>query len=695
MSDYGPEFHNPFAAPPLPPSYRSTRPPVPPRTSGKALASLLLGILGFLFWIFAAIPAIVLGLLARSEIKAEPQRYTGRALANLGVLLGVLGIIVPAVAVPLLIRGVFEGAPGMSLPRTARVVHFHLSGPVVEQPFEEVPSFFGPVGLSFKGLIDRLDRAREDDSVKAVVLTVESPYFGFAQVEELWKAFKALKDAGKPVYAHAADLDTLSYALLSSVSKINVVPTDEIWLIGLRMQNLYLADALEKIGVKAEVLHAGDYKAAGEMLSNTGPSEAASENMNWLIDGLYDKTVELIAEGRELEPGAVRALIDQGPFEADRALEAGLIDSVSYRDEFLDEVRAAHDDIYFDNHYLNDPQKREGAFGSIARARAGDTIALIYAEGTIVRGYQQISPFGSSGGMVYSADMLRTLELVTDNYDISAVVLRIDSPGGSAVASEEILRGVELVRGAGIPVVVSMGSTAASGGYYIACTADAIFADASTITASIGVVGGKIATEEMWGELGVNWHTWQRGRNAGLLGFVEPFTAEERESLDRYMAETYDAFKAHVNEGRGAKLTKPLEDMAGGRVYTGAQALELGLVDEIGGLREAIERAAELADLESGEYSVKVLPEYMGFWEAFLAAMRGEESSATDIAVSAAPKLPELKLPGANGIEDPRVEALSQLAPAESRAFMRALNIARMLGEERVLAVMPELIVAR
>lgn len=694
MSDYGPEFHNPFAAPPLPPSYRNTHPAGPPRTSGKALAALLLGILGFLFWIFAAVPAIVFGFLARSEIKSDPQRFTGRALANLGIVLGVLGIILPAVFVPLMIRGIFEGTPGMSLSRTARVVHFHLSGPVLEQPYEEIPSLFRPTGLSFKGLIDRLDRAREDESVKAVVLTVEAPYFGFAQVEELWKSLKSLTDAGKPVYSHAADLDTMSYALLSG-TELNIVPTDTIWLLGLQMQNLYLADALYKIGVKAEVLHAGDYKAAGEMLSNTGPSEAASANMEWLLDGLYGKTVELIAEGRGLEQDAVRALIDSGPFVADRALESGLVDSVSYRDEFLDRVRELHEDIHFDNHYLSNPQQREGAFGSIATVGGGDTIALIYAEGMIVRGHEQISPFGPSGSMVYSGDLTNTLASVVEDYDVSAVVLRVDSPGGSAVASEEILRGVELVREAGIPVVVSMGTTAASGGYYIACTSDAILADASTITASIGVVGGKIATEEMWGELGVNWHTWQRGSNAGLLGFIHPFTPEQRASITEFMTGTYDAFKAHVQSGRGDKLTKPLEDMAGGRVYTGAQALELGLIDEIGGLREAIVRAAELAGVDEGEYEVRVLPEYMGFWDAFLAAMRDDQPDSTDISVGANVRFPDVHLAGSAGTADPRVQALAQVAPDETRAFARAVALAKMLAEERVLAVMPELIVSR
>jgi protease-4 len=312
----------------------------------------------------------------------------------------------------------------------------------------------------------------------------------------------------------------------------------------------------------------------------------------------------------------------------------------------------------------------------------------------IMRGYETISPFGGGAGFAYSGDLVKTLEQARDDGHIAAVVLRIDSPGGSAVASEEILRAVNEVQADGIPVVVSMGSTAASGGYYIACKADAILADASTITASIGVVGGKMATEELWNTLGVNWHAWKRGANADLLDFVRPFTPEQRASMEAWMGETYGAFKAHVQEGRGAKLTKPLEEMAGGRVFTGAQALELGLVDEIGGLRDAIVKAAELAKLGEGQYSLRVLPEHVTFWESFFEALRGQESDSTDLAIGNAPRLGQISLgtlhfPG--GAPDSAPAVLETLAPAESRAMLRALAAAKLLGEERVIALMPEL----
>ncbi len=697
MSDSHTSFPNPFETPPrLPGDDRLTR-PGPRMTSGKAVGAFVLGIFSLVFWVFAALPAIVLGLIAQSEVRRNPHRFRGSGLAWTGVLLGIAGCFVPFLWFSMALRAL-EGQgtagfiPGAS---AARIVHLHLGDSVSEQPHDDAPSFFGAPGHSLKGLLDKLDYARTDDSVKAVMLTVQAPAISLSQVEELWMALHALKDAGKPVYAHAGDVQTVSYALLSGASRINVVPTDTVWLTGIQLQGFYLADLFDAIGVEAEMLQMGDFKAANEMFTRTGPSEAASQNMEWLLDGLYGTVVDLIAKGRGLTQENVRALIDAGPYEAEAAKQAGLVDSVTHLDQFLDEIRKTHgDDIYFDNDYLG---ARGGSFGTLAQSRHRKAVALVYAEGMIVRGYEQVSPFGMGGGMVYSGDLVKTLEGVAGDDDIAALVLRVDSPGGSAVASEEILRAVSEVQSAGIPVVVSMGSTAASGGYYIACKADAILADASTITASIGVVGGKIATEDLWKTLGVSWHSWKRGANADMLDFVKPFTPEQRASMQSWMGHTYDAFKAHVQDGRGAKLSKPLEEMAGGRVYTGAQALELGLIDEIGGLREAIAKAADLASLENGQFSLRLLPEYASFWETLFATLSGEESRSSDLSTNA-PRLSriaaaKLKLPGA--AQDPRWTALEKLAPAQSRAMLRALAAAEMIGEEHVLALMPELNLVR
>lgn len=702
MSDTPTNFPNPFDAPPPIPGGGAFLglPPAKPQTSGKAIAAVILGLAGMVFWVFAALPAIVLGLIAQSEVKAQPQRLKGRGLAWVGVLLGIAGLVAPVFWFSMMVRSVSNiGGEGFAaLPGTDRIVHLHLGDRVSEQPFDEVPSIFTVPGYSLKGLVDRLDHARDDDSVKAVVLTMQAPLIGIGQIEELWTALQALADADKPVYVHAGDIQTGGYALASGASHINVVPTDSVWLTGMQLQNFYVSELLDSLGIEAEMLQMGDFKAAGEMMTRDGPSEAASQNMEWLLDGLYGTIISMIAEGRGLDEQQVRALVDRGPFEAQDALDAGLVDSVSHLDEFLDTIRDEFgEDIYFDNHYLDTPKGRGGSFGTLAKSRYDSSVALIYVEGMIVRGYEQISPFGMGGGMAYSGDLVKTLEYALEHPDVHAVVLRVDSPGGSAVASEEILRGVTRLQEAGMPVVVSMGSTAASGGYYIACKADAIYADASTITASIGVVGGKIATEQLWDILGISWHSWKRGANADLLDFIHSFTPEQRAQIETWMSETYAAFTQHVQEGRGDKLKKPLEEMAGGRVYTGTQALELGLVDEIGGLADAIAKAAELADLQPGKYSLRILPEYMTFWETFFAAMRGEQPDSTDLSTRGARSRPLVFGNPAqtyNVVDDPHMAALQAIAPGESSALARALATAKLLGEEKVLALMPEIRVA-
>lgn len=695
MSDSNSSYPNPFSAPPpLPPDAGAQ-----PSVSGKAVAALIFGLLSFVFWILAAIPAIILAATAKSDIRRDPHRFRGNGLATTGLILGILGLIVPVLMIPLMFRALSGFARGPVLARGDRIAHFHLANVIEERPFDEVPTLFAPPGYSLKGLIDRLDRAREDDSVKAVILTTEMPVVGFGQVEELWRALQALKDANKPVYVHGADLQTGMYALASGASHINVVPTDTVWLLGLRLQSFYLAEALEKIGVDAEVLAMGDYKSAGEMLERDGPSDAASENMDWLLDGLYGKLVEMIAQGRGIDPEQVRALIDEGPYEAEAAEEAGLIDSVMFLGDFLEMIKNEHGDgVFIDNYY---GRRRDGkapaSFGAIASGDQDDTVAIVYIEGAIVRGYQQVSPFGGAAGAAYSGDLRKTLEAAAESDRVKAVVLRVDSPGGSAVASEEILRAVERVRAEGKPVVVSMGSTAASGGYYVSCKADSIFADAATITASIGVVGGKVATSEMWDALGISWYAWQRGDNADLFDITQPWTDDQRAQILDWMEDTYDVFKENVVEGRGDKLAKPIEEMAGGRVYTGAQALDLGLVDELGGLRDAIMRAADLAGLEEDRYSVRVLPRVKGFWEAFFDAMSGETERPSDLDFDLrTPVRTALGLPGAPAREAALpmpARALAELSPARFRALQDAWLAATALRDERVLAIMPQAVV--
>jgi len=304
------------------------------------------------------------------------------------------------------------------------------------------------------------------------------------------------------------------------------------------------------------------------------------------------------------------------------------------------------------------------------------TVAIVFVEGAIQTGVAKRSPFGGSSG-AYSTTIRKALEEAAKDDTIEAVILRVDSPGGSALASEIILDAVQRVAKEK-PLIVSMGNVAGSGGYYVACSADTIFADAMTITASIGVIGGKIVTTGMWDKLGISWHANQRGKMAAMMSTATKFSDPERAKLRKYMGNVYEIFKAHVVAGRGDKLTKPIEEIAGGRVFTGAQALELGLVDRIGGLDDAVKFAAKKAGL--GEYEIRVLPEPPGFFE-LLSGGQDDEYSWSRIAESSITDMPMIRA---------GLTALAAVDPLRVRAVVRALLRVELVHREGVITMMPD-----
>ena len=263
--------------------------------------------------------------------------------------------------------------------------------------------------------------------------------------------------------------------------------------------------------------------------------------------------------------------------------------------------------------------------------------------------------------------------------------MRVNSPGGSAEASEVILNAVRQVQ-TRKPVIVSMGDVAGSGGYYIACSADAIFANENTVTASIGVVGGKLVTQDMWDKLGINWVSYERGANADLLTSARPFDEGQRQTLKAYMQSIYDVFKGHVTKGRGERLRKPIDQMAGGRVYTGKQALDLGLVDQIGGLDQALAHAALKADLD--DYDVRVIPRPQDFITQLMDQLSGEGQRPSDISFAHAGRI----LAG-----DPTwktlLMTLEKTDPLRARALYQALQRIDLIGREGVILMMPHAVV--
>ena len=419
---------------------------------------------------------------------------------------------------------------------------------------------------------------------------------------------------------------------------------------------------------------------------------------NWLLDSIFDTSIKLIARGRSVDTEKVRKWIDVGLYTSETAREAGLIDVVQQRQEFEAGVKQRFDgNVRFAYRYgekarlkldLSSPMGILSFYaellGAGKKAKSDkDSIAIVYVEGPIVLGSSESSILNPGGGAAASTPIRKALDKVAADHTIKAVVLRVNSPGGSATASEIILDATKRVK-AKKPLVVSMGDVAGSGGYYVACGADTIFADESTITGSIGVVGGKFATTEMWNNVGITWKEYNRGANATLLSSARPFTPEQRKTLQGWMDEIYGVFKGHVTAIRGDRLKKPIDELAGGRVYTGRQALDLGLVDKIGTLEDAIKFVAAEAKIE--KYEVRVVPEPKSLFERLLAEGNGDDDETELITgrVAASLQQPSLfsaALPYLRGLDPQRVQIIERR--------LRQLEIMR---QEGVVLMTPEVL---
>ncbi len=578
-----------------------------------------------------------------------------------------------------------------------QIAHFKIKGALTETPTNLPPLFGSEPPLSLKALLERFKEARHDDGIVAVVIDMQSAALGFGQLQEIHEAIRKFAAVDKEVYIHADSLSTGTYALATGASHISIVPTGELWLLGLYGETPYLRGALEKIGCVADLEQCGDFKTASEPLTRTGPSEASREMTRWLLDGIYDELIEIIANARGLSADRVRTLIDNGPFLADEALEAGLIDSVKHRQDFIADIQSRYGratkvvtdygekdpfDIKADNFFAMFEVLMK-LLNPVPKVYTKPSVAIVYVEGTIMPGAAESTPFGTTAG-AFSTTIRKALDKAAKDDSVKAVVLRIDSPGGSALASEIILDATRRVA-ARKPLVVSMGNVAGSGGYYVTCAAETIFADSATITASIGVVGGKIVTTGLWDKLGINWHAVQRGQMAAMMSTADRFSDAERAKIRHYMDTVYEVFKKHVTDARGDRLAKPIDEIAGGRVFTGAQALELGLIDKIGGLEEAIRFASQRANL--GQYEIRVIPEPKTIFDLFVPSGDDEYASlqASSAYVTGRMPIDLLSVP----LFQTMLPTIAQFDPLRAQAIMRSLKRIELVHKEGVVMIMP------
>ncbi len=453
--------------------------------------------------------------------------------------------------------------------------------------------------LTLFDLSRSLEKALTDPELKAVVLDVDGASLDLSQLQEIRRQLRALREAGKDVWLYTEHLSNGTALLGSAANHFTLMPEANCEFHGIYAESLYFKGMLDKLGVRADVIHIGDFKSFGETFYRTGPSDYALKQEEALIDSIFNQVVAQVAEGRGLSQEAVKSLIDDGTLNAGRAVEAKLADSLMYRTDLVKKLKETYgEDADFDREYqlpdLDGPQitgmmdffKLMFSDSNNRKSRK-DFIAVVALDGDITE--ESIVPVRSE-----------ILKLAKDD-KAKALVLRVNSPGGSAMASEILWEATDEWNATKKPFVVSMGGVAASGGYYVAAAAQRIFAEEGTITGSIGVVGMKFVLGEAMEKIGITTHSTQRGKNAGIMNVTEGFSEEETKLVRDSMTEIYSTFKKRINDGRGKVLKGDLDSLAGGRVYSGKDALEVGLIDEIGGLHEAIAYAAREAKLVEPE----------------------------------------------------------------------------------------------
>jgi protease-4 len=465
-------------------------------------------------------------------------------------------------------------------------------GTLERDPNDFLSDLFGPPSDPAV-VLTALERAAIDPRVEGVVIRLRGMSIGWGRAAELRRAVTRLRDAEKKVVFHLDGGDDADVWVASAADRIYVSPAGGLAFDGLRITMVYLHDLLEQLGITVEAIAAGQYKTAPRIYTHSEPSPEELEVQNVLLDTFFKSLVDGVAEGRGLKPEEVKAIIDRGGVDAGEALEAGLIDGLAYWDELpaaIEELAGRTPNL--DTDYGGDDVRR-------ARWDMPPQIAVVPVVGEIRQGRSGGGPLDIFGGAgAGSDDIVEALERAHRDPAIKAVVLRVDSPGGGPLASDLIWHAVMKVR-EDKPVVASMGDVAASGGYYVAAGADEIFAEEETITGSIGVFALLFEGEQLLTDLGVNSHVLKRGEYGGLSPFTH-LDEKQRAAIKHSVEGTYERFLQAIHEGRGMD-TEEIRKHAEGRVWTGAQAKERGLVDTVGGLAATIERARELADITDEE----------------------------------------------------------------------------------------------
>jgi protease-4 len=572
----------------------------------------------------------------------------------------------------------FAGAAEDSVPSVPIVLDITLKGGLTEEP--------APVGMdgssirdNLKGVVERIGKAKADPNVKGMVLRIHGLSLGLAKGYELRQAITKFRESGKKAYAFLESAENADYLVASAADEIVMPESGWLMIKGLAAEVTFYKGTFDKLGIKADWMQVGEFKSFGEPYTRTSMSPAFREEIGSLLGDNYSMMAEVIAKRQGISLADAKAIIDGGPYSPSAAKAVGLITKIGYADQIEAAVAQSIgiSSIKLDSKYgkksetidlsgigglMKMVQMLSGEGPKKAESKASK-IALIYASGSIMTGKSTSSLVGET--TMGSESIVKYLRDAEKDKTVKAIVLRVDSPGGSALASDLIWREVVRIEK---PIIASMSDVAASGGYYISMGADKIFAEPGTLTGSIGVTGGKFVVAGLMEKLGVTTDTITVGKNGTLNSINQPFSETERAAMKRLMDDTYHQFVAKAAQGRNMTYDQ-LNKLAGGRVYTGRQAQKLGLVDEIGTLEDAIASAkvfAKIPDEETPE--LLILPKAQGFLEALVGPLEDRDVFAPSLKVAL--PLPELTRPVLA-----RLEAFSRIFQKEPVAVMLPFEI--------------------
>ena len=573
------------------------------------------------------------------------------------------------------------GEPGL-------VGWLELSGPLRNGPVPFAWVDEADAEPSLERVLAQLSHVAASDAHSGLVIHLDQPELTLAQIQALGEAIKQVRATGKHVATFAQRYAMRDYLLASAADQVMLQHRGQVELSGLAVEEMYLAPLLGKIGVEADLVQVGRFKGAADPLTRSEPSPAWNENIDALIEDLYEHLVHTIADNRGLTAEGVERLTAEAWTMPDRRyLETGLVDRLVDRQMQAATEAAFGIDFAWDDSMgqasasrrIESPMALIGRLFEDTRPRVRrPSIAVVRIVGPITSGDSSIGDGLFSSDSAGSRTILRALGQARDDPQVRGVVLQIDSPGGSALASEVIWQGVrELSEHK--PVYASLGDLAASGGYYVAVAADEIYAHAGTVVGSIGVVGGKLVLGELYETLGVHVHRRSRGPMADMFNSVEPFTEEQRASVRAALEGVYGQFVDRVERGRGDRLPD-VDAVAHGRLFTGRQAVDRGLADAVGSLRDARQALAAELGLTPGEYDVIHLPPPLNLGE-FLGTLFGVQAPASAGAGGG--------LPGAASAAGWLEATRQALGPARFATLRQIVTGLALLKDEPALTLMP------